>query len=84
MNNIFWFISLVFMDSICWLISMPKVVIFYHAIIILNGCTCGCNSAQQMTENQTTQSSSIALKLKKKKKSYNECFTATEDKYIRN
>lgn len=68
MNNIFWFVSPVFMDSIHFLISMPKVVIFYHAIIILNACTCGCNSAQK-TENQTTQNSrnaGTALKSKPK------------------
>lgn len=70
MNNIFWFVSPVFMDSIHFLISTPKVVIFYHAIIILNACTCGCNSAQKTeTENQITQNSrnaGTALKSKPK------------------
>jgi len=53
MNNVFWSLSLVSIDSIHWLISMPKVVIFYHAVVILNGCTCGCNSAQNPDDTES-------------------------------
>lgn len=68
MNNISWFISLVFMDSIHWLISMPKVVIFYHAIIIRNGCTCGYNSAQNPDDRESNNTKfQYCLEIKKKK-----------------
>lgn len=53
MNNVFWFVSLVFMDSIDLLISMLKVVIFYHAIIILNGCICRYNSSQTPNDRRS-------------------------------
>lgn len=70
MNNIFWFTSLVFMDSIHKLISMPKVAIFYHAVIILKGCICGCNCAQNPDDKKSNYTKfQYCLEIENKKQS---------------